>query len=33
VARIDHAYAAHERTATIALAIVSRYYGRAPDRK
>jgi feruloyl esterase len=32
-ARIDHAYAAHERTATIALAIVSRYYGRAPDRK
>ena len=32
-ARIDHAYAAHERTATIALAIVSRYYGRAPTRK
>ena len=32
-ARIDHAYAAHERTATIALAIVSRYYGRAPNRK
>jgi feruloyl esterase len=32
-ARIDHAYAAHERTATIAFAIVSRYYGRAPDRK
>jgi feruloyl esterase len=32
-ARIDHAYAAHERTATIALAIVSRYYRRAPDRK
>jgi feruloyl esterase len=32
-ARIDHAYAAHERTATIALAIVARYYGRAPDRK
>ena len=33
VARVDHAYAAHERTATIALAIVSRYYGRAADRK
>ena len=33
VARVDHAYAAHERTATIAFAIVSRYYGRAPDRK
>ena len=33
VARVDHAYAAHERTATIALAIVARYYGRAPDRK
>ena len=33
VARIDHAYAAHERTATIASAIVSRYYGRASDRK
>jgi pimeloyl-ACP methyl ester carboxylesterase len=32
-ARIDHAYAAHERTATIALAIVTRYYGRAPNRK
>jgi len=32
-ARIDHAYAAHERTATIALTIVSRYYGRAPNRK
>jgi predicted enzyme related to lactoylglutathione lyase len=32
-ARIDHAYAAHERTATIAFAIVSRYYGRAPERK
>ena len=31
VARVDHAYAAHERTATIAFAIVSRYYGRAPD--
>ena len=33
VARVDHAYAAHERTATIALAIVARYYGRAADRK
>ena len=33
VARTDHAFAAHERTATIALAIVSRYYSRAPDRK
>jgi feruloyl esterase len=33
VARVDHAYAAHERTATIAFAIVARYYGRAPDRK
>jgi feruloyl esterase len=33
VARVDHAYAAHERTATIAFAIVSRYFGRAPDRK
>ena len=33
IARVDHAYAAHERVATIALAIVSRYYGRAPDRK
>ena len=32
-ARVDHAYAAHERTATIALAIVSRYYSRAPNRK
>src|SRR6185503_2157949 len=32
-ARIDHAYAAHERTATIALAIVPRYYGRAPDHR
>jgi pimeloyl-ACP methyl ester carboxylesterase len=30
-ARIDHAYAAHERTARMALAILSRYYGRAPD--
>ena len=32
-ARVDHAYAAHERTATIAFALVTRYYGRAPDRK
>jgi pimeloyl-ACP methyl ester carboxylesterase len=33
VARVDHAYAAHERTATIAFALLSRYYGRAPDRR
>jgi pimeloyl-ACP methyl ester carboxylesterase len=33
VARTDHAYAAHERTYTIAQAIVSRYYGRAADRR
>ena len=33
IARTDHAYAAHERTATIAFSIVARYYGRAPDRK
>jgi feruloyl esterase len=33
IARIDHAYAAHERTYTIAMAILSRYYGRAPDHK
>jgi feruloyl esterase len=32
-ARVDHAYAAHERTATLALAIVTRYYGRPPDRR
>ena len=32
-ARVDHAYAAHERTATLALAIVARYYGRSPDRR
>ena len=31
IARVDHAYAAHERTYTIAFAILSRYYGRAPD--
>jgi catechol 2,3-dioxygenase-like lactoylglutathione lyase family enzyme len=33
VARVDHAYAAHERTYAFALAILSRYYGRSPDRK
>jgi hypothetical protein len=33
VARTDHAYAAHERTYAIAQAIISRYYGRAPDRR
>jgi feruloyl esterase len=33
IARVDHAYAAHERTATIAFSVVARYYGRAPDRK
>ena len=33
VARVDHAYAAHERTYTIAMAIQSRYYGRAPEHK
>ncbi len=33
VARVDHAYAAHERTYAIAIAIQARYYGRAPDRK
>ena len=33
IARIDHAYAAHERTATIASALIARYYGRAPDRQ
>ena len=33
IARVDHAYAAHERTYTIAVAIQARYYGRAPDRK
>ncbi|MEO8260495.1 MAG: tannase/feruloyl esterase family alpha/beta hydrolase [Acidobacteriota bacterium] len=32
-ARVDHAYAAHERTYTIAVRILSRYYDRAPDRK
>jgi len=33
VARVDHAYAAHERTYTIAMAIQARYYGRAPAHK
>src|SRR4030095_8671817 len=33
VARVDHAYAAHERTYTIAMAIQSQYYGRAPSTK
>jgi pimeloyl-ACP methyl ester carboxylesterase len=33
IARVDHAYAAHERTATIAFSIVARYYGRAADHK
>jgi len=33
VARVDHAYAAHERAYTIAIAIQLRYYGRAPDHK
>jgi hypothetical protein len=33
IARVDHAYAAHDRTATIAFTIVARYYGRVPDRK
>jgi len=33
IARVDHAYAAHERTYTIAIAIQSRYYGRSPDHK
>lgn len=32
VARVDHAYAAHERVATSAVALISRYYGRRPDR-
>jgi len=29
-ARIDHAYRAHDRTATTAKAIIARYYGRGP---
>jgi len=33
IARVEHAYAAHERTYAIATAILSRYYGRAPDHK
>jgi feruloyl esterase len=32
-ARTDHAYAAHERTYAMAQAIISRYYGRVPDRR
>jgi pimeloyl-ACP methyl ester carboxylesterase len=32
VARIDHAYAAHERTATTARALIARYYGRPQER-
>ena len=31
-ARIDHAYAAHERTASTAKALIARYYGRRPDK-
>jgi pimeloyl-ACP methyl ester carboxylesterase len=31
IARIDHAYAAHERTATTAKALIARYYGRPAD--
>lgn len=33
VARVDHAYAAHERTATIAFALVARYYGQPANRR
>ena len=33
VARIDHAYAAHERTYAIATDVLSRYYGRPATRK
>ena len=33
VARVDHAYAAHERTYTIAMAVLARYDGRAATRK
>lgn len=32
VARIDHAYAAHERTAAAARALMARYYGRPQER-
>jgi feruloyl esterase len=31
IARIDHAHAAHERTARTAKALISRYYGRGPE--
>src|SRR6187402_2354621 len=31
-ARIDHAYAAHARTAETAKALIARYYGRPPDK-
>jgi len=31
-ARIDHAYAAHARTAGTAKALIARYYGRSPDK-
>ena len=31
-ARTDHAYAAHERTASAAKSLIARYYGRRPDR-
>lgn len=31
-ARIEHAYRAHERTATTAKALLARYYGRGPER-
>jgi len=30
-ARSDHAYRAHDRTATTAKALIARYYGRGPD--
>jgi feruloyl esterase len=33
VARIDHAYAAHERVASSAVALISKYYGRRPDHR
>jgi pimeloyl-ACP methyl ester carboxylesterase len=31
-ARIDHAYAAHDRTATTAKTLIARYYGRGPTK-
>lgn len=31
-ARIDHAYASHEKTAVSAKALIERYYGRRPDK-